>query len=69
MRYILVLLLVGCGTQSTQNMDTTTILSQSSEDDSYSKLAEMCEHLPAHITRSQLGNRPIVVDGVSFYCF
>lgn len=28
-----------------------------------------CEEEPAHITRAEYGNRPIIVDGVTVYCF
>jgi len=68
---ILGVYLMGCGTSTIHSIDSTTILGteETSEDALYEHLREACEHLPAYRTRSVLGNRPIVIDGISFYCF
>lgn len=73
MRFLTIILasqLMACGVASTYSADTTTILASKDESgDLHAQLQEACENLPAHVTRSQLGNRPIVINGVTFYCF
>lgn len=68
---ILAVHLMGCGSAAIVGSDTSTSLgySHSADDEVYARLHEACEHLPAHKTTSQMGNRPIVIDGVTFYCF
>lgn len=68
MRTIVALLvslsLVGCGASSIHHTATPVTLA-SQGDDALERMQEVCQ-LSAHVTRRQ---RPIVVDGVSFYCF
>lgn len=55
---------MGCGTVSSV-YSVSTPTTQSYED--YTRQVENpCDELPAHITR---GQRPIVIDGVTYYCF
>lgn len=64
MRNVLIMvavLTVGCGASSMAHTATPRT-------EAYSA-GNPCNALPAHVTLAQHGNRPIVADGITYYCF
>lgn len=65
---ILALSCLGCAGNLTE-IQTSTPQTLSYQEENPLDYSRLCDELPAHITRSQLGNRPIVVNGIQVVCF
>lgn len=61
-------MVTGC-TGASVAMDTTTVLAHETIEETPEIHLDVCDTTSAHITRARLGNRPIVIDGVTYYCF